>query len=142
MRKILFGISVFVLGVAFVVPGLAKKPIPVSYAMAKSEVLWSVPGYIELSVSADSFTFPEFDPGTDEYLAKDAVTLFVTSNTEWSLSYSLEGDEEAVTHLSVLLGEVSGSGNASVPVSYRLSGLRAMPPGDYSVTVIYTATAK
>ena len=142
MRKILFGITFVVLGVALVVPGLAKRPIPVSSAMAKSDVAWSVPGFIELSVSTDSFVFPELAPGTDEYLAENAVTLFVFSNVKWSLSFSLEGADEAIAHLSVLLSQDHGKGNAIIPVDYKLFDLREMAPGTYEVTVIYTATAE
>lgn len=142
MRKLLIGLTVVVLGVAFVVPGLAKKPVPAPSATAESDVIWTIPSFIELSVSADNFTFPEFDPGIDEYLAEDAVTLFVKSNTEWSLSFSLEGDDEAIAHLAVLLAQDKGEGDAEIPVSYKLSDLRDMAPGTYEVTVIYTATAE
>ena len=125
-----------------VVPGLAKRPIPVSSAMAKSEAIWSIPGFIELKVNADSFVFPEFSPGINEHLAKNAVILYVFSNCEWSLSFSLEGADEAVAHLSVLLSQDHGKGNATIPVDYKLSNLREMAPGTYKVTVIYTATAE
>ena len=141
MRKLLIGLTVLVLGVAFMVPGLAKRPWdPV--ASTKNEVVWTVPPYIELSVSEDNFTFPELKPGIDEYLAEKAVILYVKSNSDWSLSFELEGDKEAIEHLSVLLSATSGHGSAEIPVSYKLSKLRTMAPGTYQVTVIYTATTK
>jgi len=142
MRKLLIGLTVLVLGVAFMVPGLAQKPIPVSSAMAKSDVVWRVPGFIELKVSTDNFVFPEFDPGIDEYLAENAVTLYVFSNVKWSLSFSLEGADEAIAHLSVILSQDEGKGNDIIPVDYKLSNLREMAPGTYEVTVVYTATAE
>ena len=143
MRKILIGLTVLVLGVTFVVPGLARRGGQSdASATVDTSVIWEVPAFIELLVSADSFTFPEFDPGIDEYLAEEAVVLYVFSNSDWSLTYELEGDAEAIAHLSVLLAQDSGSGNAEVPVSYLLSNLRDMAPGTYEVTVIYTATAE
>jgi len=142
MRKLLIGLTVLVLGVAFMVPGLAKRPWdPV--ASTKNEVVWTVLPYIELSVSEDNFTFPELKPGIDEYLAEKAVILYVKSNSDWSLGFELKGDREAVEHLSVLLGATSGpSGSVEIPVSYKLFKLRTMAPGTYKVTVIYTATTK
>ena len=141
MRKLLIGLTVLVLGVAFMVPGLAKRPWdPV--ASTKNEVVWTVLPYIELSVSEDNFTFPELKPGIDEYLAEKAVILYVKSNSDWSLSFKLEGDKEAMEHLSVLLDATSGHGSAEIPVSYKLFKLRTMAPGTYKVTVIYTATTK
>ena len=141
MRKLLIGLTVLVLGVAFMVPGLAKRPWdPV--ASTKNEVVWTVLPYIELSVSEDNFTFPELEPGIDEYLAEKAVILYVKSNSDWSLSFELEGDKEAIEHLSVLLDATSGHGSAEIPVSYKLFKLRTMAPGTYKVTVIYTATTK
>ena len=141
MRKLLIGLTVLVLGVAFMVPGLAKRPWdPV--ASTKNEVVWTVLPYIELSVSEDNFTFPELKPGIDEYLAEKAVILYVKSNSDWSLSFELEGDKEAIEHLSVLLDATSGHGSAEIPVSYKLFKLRTMAPGTYKVTVIYTATTK
>jgi len=141
MRKLLIGLTVLVLGVAFMVPGLAKRPWdPV--ASTKNEVVWTVLPYIELSVSEDNFTFPELEPGIDEYLAEKAVILYVKSNSDWSLGFELKGDREAVEHLSVLLGATSGHGSARIPVSYKLFKLRTMAPGTYKVTVIYTATTK
>ena len=141
MRKLLIGLTVLVLGVAFMVPGLAKRPWdPV--ASTKNEVVWTVLPYIELSVSEDNFTFPELEPGIDEYLAEKAVILYVKSNTDWSLSFELEGDKEVIAHLSVLLDATSGHGSAEIPVDYKLFKLRTMAPGTYKVTVIYTATTK
>jgi hypothetical protein len=140
MRKILLGLFVVMLGVAFVVPGLAKKN-DVSNSV-ETEVVWTVPSFIELSVSEDNFTFPEFDPGIDEYLAEDAVILYVSSNSDWSLTYELDGDAEAIAHLEVILSQDSGNGNATVSVDYLLAGLRDMAPGTYEVTVVYTATAE
>ena len=139
MRKILIGLTVLVLGVTFVVPGLARFG---SSASVKTGVIWEVPAFIELRVSADSFTFPEFDPGIDEYLAEEAVVLYVFSNSEWSLTYELEGDDEAVAHLSVLLSQDHGKWCATIPVDYKVFNLREMAPGTYKVTVIYTATAE
>ena len=141
MRKLLIGLTVLVLGVAFMVPGLAKRPWdPV--ASTKNEVVWTVLPYIELSVSEDNFTFPELEPGIDEYLAEKAVILYVKSNSDWSLGFELKGDKEAVEHLSVLLGATSGHGFAEIPVDYKLFKLRTMAPRTYKVTVIYTATTE
>ena len=140
MRKIFINLFVVMLGVAFVVPGLAKKH-DVSNS-AETDVSWSVPSFIELSVSADSFVFPEFDPGIDEYLAEDVIILNISSNCDWSLTYELDGDAEAIAHLGVILSRDSGNGNATVSVDYLLTGLRDMAPGTYEVTVVYTATAE
>ncbi len=86
MRKILIGLTVLVLGVTFVVPGFARRGGRFdASATVDTSVIWEVPAFIELLVSADSFTFPEFDPGIDEYLAEKAVVLYVFSNSDWSL---------------------------------------------------------
>ena len=138
MRKLGIGLLIVVLGVALTIPGWAKKPSSV----AEGKVVWEVYEYIELELSETNYTFPEFDPGTDEYLAEDAVILYVESNTDWSLSFELEGNAEAIAHLSVLLGQTSGSGSAAVSVDYKLSDLRTMAPGKYQVTVVYTATTE
>ena len=138
MRKLGIGFLIVMLGVALAIPGWAKKPSSV----AEGKVVWEVYEYIELELSETNYTFPEFDPGTDEYLAEDAVILYVESNTDWSLSFELEGDAEAIAHLSVLLGQTSGSGSAAVSVDYKLSDLRTMAPGKYQVTVVYTATTE
>ena len=143
MRKILIGLTVLVLGVTFVVPGLARSwGLFDASATVDTRVIWEVPAFIQLVVSADTFTFPEFDPGIDEYLAENAVILYVLSNSDWSLTYELEGDEEAIAHLSVLLSQDYGSGNAEVSVSYMLSDLRDMAPGTYEVTVVFTVTTE
>lgn len=143
MRKILIGLTVLVLGVTFVVPGLARRwGLFDASATVDTRVIWEVPAFIQLVVSADTFTFPEFDPGIDEYLAENAVILYVLSNSDWSLTYELEGDEEAIAHLSVLLSQDYGSGNAEVSVSYMLSDLRDMAPGTYEVTVVFTVTTE
>ena len=140
MRKLGIGIGllIVVMGVALAIPGWAKKPSSV----AEGKVVWEIHEYIELKLSDTNYTFPELQPGINEYLAEHAVTLSVKSNTSWSLSFELKGDKEAVEHLSVLLGQSSGSGSAYVPVSYKLSDLRAMAPGTYQVTVVYTATTE
>lgn len=138
MRKLTVGLLIVMLGVALALPGWAKKP----NSVAEGKVVWEVYEYIELKLSDTNYTFPELDPGIDEYLAENAVTLYVSSNTSWSLGFELEGDAEAIAHLSVLLGQDSGSGSAAVSVDYKLSGLRTMAPGKYQVTVVYTATTK
>ena len=70
------------------------------------------------------------------------MILYVLSDSDWSLTYELEGDEEAIAHLSVLLSQDYGSGNAEVSVSYMLSDLRDMAPGTYEVTVVFTVTTE
>ena len=138
MRKLGIGLLIVVLGVALTIPGWAKTPSSV----AEGKVVWEIHEYIELKLSDTNYTFPELQPGINEYLAEHAVTLSVKSNTSWSLNFELKGDKEAIEHLSVLLGQNSGSGSAEIPVDYKLSNLRTMAPGKYQVTVIYTATTE
>lgn len=136
MGKKFFVGLVVALGLTLVVPGLAKKPGDVE---AQNDVLWTVQSFLELSVSASSYDFGEIDPGDDTVSASEAVILYVESNISWSLGYTVEGD--AAEHLQVALSQDSGNGDAEVPVDYTLVELRSLAPGDYQVTVIYTATA-
>ena len=138
MRKLGIGFLIVMLGVALAIPGWAKTPSSV----AEGKVVWEIYKYVKLKLSDTNYTFPKLEPGTDEYLAEDAMILYVESNTDWSLSFELEGDAEAIAHLSVLLGQTSGSGSAAVSVDYKLSDLRTMAPGKYQVTVVYTATTE
>jgi hypothetical protein len=145
MRKILISLLVLVLGVTYAVSGLAAKggPLPPQPSdEAKNKVSWHIFPFVMLRVSAPSYTFPELTPGIDEYTAENAITLFVISNTKWTLSYEIEGEDSVVSHLSVELGKTEGSWNAQVPVTYKLSDLREMEPGTYQVTVVYTASAE
>ncbi|MGC9529601.1 MAG: hypothetical protein ACP5G2_03145 [Candidatus Bipolaricaulaceae bacterium] len=142
MRKLLVGLlavgCVITLGVA----GLAARNGGVGPGAdsAESRVTWTQVGFIELTVSSSAFDFGTLAAGQDEAKAEDAVTLKVSSNLDWVLSVAQQG--EAADHLGVFLSRSSGSGDATVSVDYQLTDLRSLPPGDYQVTVIYTATAR
>jgi hypothetical protein len=142
MRKVYLIGLVTLVGFTLLVPGLARPPRWEAEAQAKTEAIWEVPAFIQLLVDKEAFIFPELEPGIDEYLAEDAVTLTIFSNTDWALSFALEGDPEAVAHFRVLLPVEEGFGNARISVDYLLVGLREMPPGTYQVTVVYTATTR
>lgn len=139
MGKKFFVGLVVALGVTLVVPGLAKKTGDPGDVEAQNDVLWTVQSFLELSVSASSYDFGVIDPGVDTVSASEAVILYVESNISWSLGYTVEGT--AAKHLQVALSQDSGSGDAKIPVDYTLVKLRSLAPGDYQVTVIYTATA-
>lgn len=141
MRKVYLIGLIALIGLAWLVPGLARPRVGAE-AQAKTEAIWEVPAFIQLLVDTEAFVFPELEPGIDEYLAEDAVTLTILSNTDWALSFALEGDPMAVAHFRVLLPMEEGTGPAIVPVDYLLVGLREMPPGTYQVTVVYTATTR
>ncbi|HDN19725.1 MAG TPA: hypothetical protein ENF46_01350 [Candidatus Acetothermia bacterium] len=136
MRKLLIGLTVLVLGVAFVLPAAAQKP----RAAAESRVIWTVPAFVELKVTEDSYTFPELQPGIDEFFVDDVLSLCINTNASWSLAITVKGD--GADHLLVLPAKTSGRGYAYFPVDYKLIHLRDMAPGTYNVTVIYTVTAE
>ena len=137
MNKVLVGLLVLGLAVSVVgMIGFAKKPS----SSANSTVVWTIQEFIELTVNVTSFDFETIDAGVDEVTEDDAVTLSISSNTEWVLSFSKSGGGS--DHLSVSLSSDEGENDATVTVDYTLNDLRSMDAGDYTVTVTYTVTAK
>jgi spore coat protein U-like protein len=102
-------------------------------------VSWTVQKYVELSINDSAYDFGAIDPSQDTITATNANVLTVTSNTSWVLTYSVSGNGGG--HLSVGLESSQGQGDAAVNVSYTLSNLHSMAPGNYTATVTYTVTA-
>jgi len=148
MRINKFFVGLLVLGLAVGVVGTVALATPGNgYAYgnhpsdeATDAVSWTIRGFIELTIEDDSFDFGVIDAGVDSVSEEDANTLHVFSNTEWELTYSVGG--QGSSHLSVSLSSDEGEGNGDITVGYSLDDLRSMDPGDYTATVIYTATAK
>lgn len=107
---------------------------------ATDAVTWTMQKYIELSIANGAYDFGTIDAGVDTVSDAAANTLFVRSNTKWELKSSVQGSGSE--HLVVSLGAKDGQGDATVNVGYTLINLRSMNPGDYTVIVTYTATAK
>jgi hypothetical protein len=116
--------------------GLAKNPS----AKVDSKVSWTIQKFIEIKIDKPAFDFGKIAAGVDEVTKENANTLFVYSNTNWELSFSVSGTGS--DHLSVGLSTKHGKGNADVKVGYTLNDLRTMNPGNYTATVTYTVTAK
>ena len=103
-------------------------------------VSWTVQGFIEITIDDSAFDFGQIDAGVDSASEDNANTLFVSSNTSWTLSYSVSG--AGSDHLGVSLSTKKGEGNAEVGVGYSLNNLRSMDPGSYTAIVTYTVAAK
>jgi hypothetical protein len=136
---LVLGLAVGAIGaVALAVPGNGHGHNASDEAI--DTVSWSIRSFIELTIEDDSFDFGEIDAGVDSVSVEDANTLRVFSNIEWELTYAVSG--QGSNHLSIALSSNDGNGNGNVTVGYSLNDLRSMDPGDYTATVIYTATAK
>ena len=113
---------------------------------ATDVVSWTIERILQLTIDDDAFDFGTIDPGEETVTKKNANTLNIVSNVDWALRYEVEG--RGSDHLEVTLdateGSSKGKGKAAskVKVSYTLFDLSSMEPGDYSVTVTYTVTAK
>lgn len=146
MRINKFMVGLLVLGLAVTTLGLAgfaawHKPLPpVSSNSVTDEVTWTVQGFVELSIDDSAFDFGRIDAGVDSVSEEKANTLFVFSNTAWTLSFSVSGTGS--DHLGVTLSSSKGKGNDEVTVGYSLNNLRSMDPGSYTATVTYTVAAK
>jgi len=142
-------VGLLVLGLAVTTLGLAgfaagHKPLPpvspISLDSVTDNVSWTVQGFVELTIDDSAFDFGMIDAGVDSVSKDNANTLFVFSNTEWVLSYSVSGSGS--DHLGVSLSASDGKGNAKIGVGYSLNDLRSMDPGSYTATVTYTVAAK
>ena len=149
MRINKFMVGLLVLGLAVTTLGLAgfaawHKPLPpvppISSKSVTDNVSWTVQGFVELTIDDSAFDFGMIDAGVDSVSKDNANTLFVFSNTEWVLSYSVSGSGS--DHLGVSLSASDGKGNAKIGVGYSLNDLRSMDPGSYTATVTYTVAAK
>lgn len=141
MHKLFVGLLVLGLAVCVIgMLGFAKKDGNGSSDTATDDVTWTVQGFIVLTIDDSSYDFGTIDAGVDTVSDDEANTLFVRSNTGWELGYSVEG--AGSEHLQVSLEAEAGKGDADISVGYTLNHLRSMDPGNYSVTVTYTATAK
>lgn len=146
MRINKFMVGLLVLGLAVTTLGLAgfaawHKPLPpISSNSVTDKVSWTVQGFVELTIDDSAFDFGKIDAGVDSVSKDNANTLFVFSNTEWVLSYSVSG--AGSDHLGVALSATDGEGNAKIGVGYSLNNLRSMDPGSYTATVLYTVAAK
>jgi len=107
---------------------------------ATDTVTWTVQGYVELTIDDSAFDFGQIDAGLDSVTATNANTLYITSNTAWSLSFSVTGDGSS--NLGVALSASEGKDDDQVSVDYSLNNLRSMDPGSYTAIVTYTVTAK
>lgn len=137
MHKLIVGLLVLGLAVSMVgMIGLAKNPS----AKVDNKVSWTIQKFIEIKIDKPAFDFGKIAAGVDEVTKENANTLFVYSNTNWELSFSVRGTGS--DHLSVGLSTKHGKGNADVKVGYTLNDLRTMNPGNYTATVTYTVTAK
>lgn len=141
MRKILSGMVVFVMAVILSHAAFAAVSNPSS--SVASDVSWRTVAFIELSIhqSSDSaFDFGTIDAGVNEIEKKNAIRLWLRSNTSWALTYEKQG--EAADHLTVTPAQTNGRMNQTIPVDYKLSNLLELNPGDYTVTVVFTATTQ
>ena len=117
------------------------RPLPPEMSNSVTDMVsWTVQGFIELTIDDSAFDFGLIDAGVDSVTVKEANTLAVVSNTEWTLSYTIAGTGS--DHLGVLLSDEAGEGNAEINVGYSLNDLRSMDPGSYTATVTYTVAAK
>ncbi len=107
---------------------------------AQNTAFWTLPSFVELSISESSFDFGTLEPGVDEVTYNNAVQLSVRSNTSWSLTYEVSGDY--AEHFEALLTQESGRRNQAIPVHYKLKDLLMLEPGDYEVTVTFTVTTE
>jgi len=138
-NRFMIGMLVLCLVVsAFGTIAMAKKPG--NSDSASDTVTWNVQGYVELTIDDSAFDFGQIDAGLDTFTATNANTLYVTSNTDWSLTFSVTGDGSS--HLGVALSANKGTNDAQVSVDYSLNNLRSMDPGSYTAIVTYTVTAK
>jgi len=96
--------------------------------------------HIELSIDSASYDFGSITGGGGSASADDAQSLTISSNTDWTLSFSVAGFGS--DRLLVSLSSTSGSGNAVVSAGYSLFDLRSMTPGDYTAAVTYTVEAE
>lgn len=136
-RKMISGALVLGLAVgAFSAVGLAKK----ADADTSADVSWKIEKFIELSIDSASYDFGSIAGGGGSASADDAQSLTISSNTDWTLSFSVSGSGS--DHLLVSLSSTSGSGNAVVSAGYSLFDLRSMAPGEYTATVTYTVAAE
>jgi hypothetical protein len=146
MRINKFMVGLLVLGLAVTTLGLAgfanwhNSLPPVASDSAIGKVVWTVQGFIELTIEDSTFDFGTIAAGVDSVSEDKATSLSVFSNTTWTLSFSVSG--EGSDHLGVSLSANEGKGNASVRVGYSLNNLRSMDPGSYTATVTYTVAAK
>ena len=142
MRKLFVGLLVLGLAVSVIgMGGFAKKGHDDDPSDTVTDaVTWTVRGFIELTIDDSAYDFGTIDAGVDTVSDDEANTLFVRSNADWELEYSVDGSGSE--YLQVSLEAEDGEGDATINVGYTLLNLRSMDPGDYSVTVTYTATAK
>ena len=139
MNKVLVGLLVLGLVVSVVgMIGFAKKPG--NSDSVADQVSWTIQQYIEITIDDSAFDFGQIAAGVDTVTEENANTLFIYSNTNWELSFSVTGNGS--DHLSVALSSDEGEDDAEIAVGYSLNDLRSMDAGDYSVTVTYTVTAK
>ena len=136
---LVMGLAVTTLGmVGLAFPGHSLPPVASDSAIGK--VIWTVQGFIELTIEDSTFDFGTIAAGVDSVSEEKATSLSVFSNTAWTLSFSVSG--AGSDHLGVSLSSSEGEGNASVKVGYSLNNLRSMDPGSYTATVTYTVAAK
>ena len=147
MGKLFVGLLVLGLAVCMIgMAGFAKKEngrgkdgLDASDS-AIDAVTWTVQKFIELTIDDSAYDFGTIDAGVDTVSDDKANTLAVRGNASWELAYAVEGTGSE--HLVVALEAREGTGDAEINIGYSLRNLRSMAPGDYSVTVTYTVTAK
>ncbi len=141
MRKILTGMVVFM--IAVVASHSVFAAVASTNSSVDAQVSWRTERFLELSIhqSSDSaFDFGTIEAGVDEIEKKNAIRLWLRSNTRWALTYEKNG--EGAEYLTVTPTQTSGRMNQTIPVDYKLSNLLELNPGDYTVTVTFTATTQ
>ncbi len=141
MNKLIVGLLVLGLAVAMIgLAGFAKDHNHSNSVSVQDKISWTIQGFVELKIADTAFDFGAIPAGANEVTKKNADTLFVYSNTSWSLTVSLSGNGS--DHLKVDLSAYHGKNDAKVGVNYTLFNLRTMAPGTYATIVTYTVTTK
>ncbi|MFB6285579.1 MAG: hypothetical protein ABEK03_03250 [Candidatus Bipolaricaulia bacterium] len=149
MKRFNLVAAVLVAGLALVVTG------GLTFAQDDSEdatVGFSVNSYLELDITnGSSVDLGTLDPSSQTTAsADDATQLKVSSNTSWQISVGNKqvssqpnNGNLSSSQLSVNVGTTSGTGTkGGIQVDYELSKVDTLRPGDYQMTVTYTASTQ
>jgi len=109
-------------------------------ATEPTKVEWTIAPWVEITIMLPVYGFGEIDPGADEAEAIDANEITIACNSDWVVTYEVDGS--VTDYLEVTLSDDSGTGDATVFISYRLVNLREMETGDYNLVVTFTVAVK